>query len=86
MHSGRLTLGLALLFTSSLSARGGDVLRLAARGLSNRQIASELTLSPRTVQAHMGNIFGKLQVASRTEAVMVGLRRRLISLQDLGED
>ena len=70
----------------SLSDREIDVLRLAARGLSNRQIALELALSPRTVQAHMGNIFGKLQVASRTEAVMVGLRRRLISLEDSDED
>ncbi len=70
----------------SLTDREIDVLRLAARGLSNRQIAQELTLSPRTVQAHMGNIFGKLQVASRTEAVMVGLRRRLISLEDTEEE
>jgi len=70
----------------ALSDREIDVLRLAARGLSNRQIAQELTLSPRTVQAHMGNIFGKLQVGSRTEAVMVGLRRRLISLADTDED
>lgn len=69
----------------SLTDREIDVLRLAARGLSNRQIAIELALSPRTVQAHMANIFGKLQVASRTEAVMVGLRRRWIVLQDLDE-
>jgi len=66
-----------------LTEREIDVLRLAAKGLSNRQIAVELALSPRTVQAHMANIFGKLQVASRTEAVMVGLRKRWISLQDL---
>ena len=71
--------------TEALTEREIDVLRLAARGLSNRQIAVELALSPRTVQAHMANIFGKLQVASRTEAVMMGLRKKWISLQDLDE-
>lgn len=70
----------------ALTDREVDVLRLAARGLSNRQIALEFALSPRTVQAHMANIFGKLQVGSRTEAVMVGLRKKLIRLQDLEED
>ncbi|NLG26554.1 MAG: response regulator transcription factor [Chloroflexi bacterium] len=71
--------------TEALTDREVDVLRLAARGLSNRQIAIEFSLSPRTVQAHMANIFGKLQVGSRTEAVMVGLRKKLIRLQDLEE-
>ncbi len=66
-----------------LTERELDVLRLAARGLSNRQIAKELVLSPRTVQSHMANIFGKLQVGSRTEAVMVGLRRRWLTMEDI---
>ncbi len=66
-----------------LTDRELDVLRLAGRGLSNRQIAAELVLSPRTVQAHMANIFGKLNVGSRTEAVTVALRKGMISLEDL---
>jgi len=66
----------------ALTERELDVLRQAARGLSNRQIAAQLALSPRTVQAHLANIFGKLQVASRTEAVMVGLRRGWIHLDE----
>ncbi len=65
-----------------LTERELDVLRLAGRGLSNRQIAEELVLSPRTIQAHMANIFGKLHVGSRTEAVMVGLRRGWLALTD----
>ena len=65
-----------------LTERELDVLRLAAQGLSNREIADELIVSPRTVQSHMANIFGKLQVGSRTEAVMVGLRRGWIALED----
>jgi len=67
----------------TLTDRELDVLRLAAGGLSNRQIADRLMVSPRTVQSHMANIFGKLQVGSRTEAVMVGLRKRWILLKDI---
>ena len=67
----------------SLTDRELEVLRLAAGGLSNRQIADRLMVSPRTVQSHMANIFGKLQVGSRTEAVMVGLRKRWITLKDI---
>ncbi len=69
----------------ALSERELAVLRLAARGLSNREIADKLVLSPRTVQAHMANIFGKLRVGSRTEAVMSGLRRGWLTLEDINE-
>ena len=69
----------------TLSDREMDVLRLAARGLSNRRIAKELIVSPRTVDSHMANIFGKLQVGSRTQAVMVGLRRGWLTLEDISE-
>lgn len=67
----------------TLTDRELEVLRLAAGGLSNRQIADRLMVSPRTVQSHMANIFGKLQVGSRTEAVMMGLRKRWITLKDI---
>lgn len=69
----------------TLTEREHEVLRLAAQGLSNRQIAEELVVSPRTVQSHMANIFSKLQVGSRTEAVMVGLRRGWMTLKDIPE-
>ena len=69
--------------SASLTERELEVLRLAARGLSNREIAIELVVSPRTIQSHMANIFGKLQAGSRTEAVMVGLRQGWIALQDI---
>ncbi|HHX65583.1 MAG TPA: response regulator transcription factor [Chloroflexi bacterium] len=68
-----------------LTDRELEVLRLAAMGLSNRQIAEDLVVSPRTVQSHMANIFGKLQVGSRTEAVMVALKRRWIRLDEISE-
>jgi NarL family two-component system response regulator LiaR len=66
-----------------LTERELEVLKLAAVGLSNREIASRLVVSPRTVQSHLANIFGKLNVGSRTEAVMVGLRRGWIDLDEI---
>lgn len=66
----------------SLTERELTVLRLAGRGLSNREIADSLVVSPRTVQSHMANIFSKLGVGSRTEAVMMGLRRGWLVLTE----
>ncbi|MCB0215581.1 MAG: response regulator transcription factor, partial [Chloroflexi bacterium] len=51
-----------------LTARELEVLRLIARGLSNQQIAGQLTISDATVRTHVSNILGKLQLASRTQA------------------
>ena len=67
----------------SLSDREMEVLKLAAKGISNKDIAEQLSLSPRTVQAHLGNIFNKLGVGSRTEAVLYGLRKGWFNLEDL---
>ena len=69
--------------TDELSDREIDVLRLATRGLSNQSIAGELCLSQRTIQAHLRNIFNKLQVSSRTEAVVRALKERLVTLDDI---
>ena len=66
-----------------LSERELEVLKQAARGISNRDIAEELSLSVRTVQAHLGNIFNKLGVGSRTEAVLYALKKGWVSLEDL---
>ena len=65
-----------------LSEREMEVLRLAGKGISNKDIASQLSLSARTVQAHLGNIFSKLGVGSRTEAVLYALRKGWFSLDD----
>jgi DNA-binding NarL/FixJ family response regulator len=64
----------------ALTDRELAVLRLAARGLTNKQIGAELTISNRTVQNHLANIYAKLGVASRTEAVTVAVQRQLIRL------
>jgi len=66
-----------------LSEREQKVLRLAARGDGNKEIAHELGLSASTVHGHMSHIFDKLGVASRTEAVVCGLRDGWLRLEDL---
>jgi DNA-binding NarL/FixJ family response regulator len=56
--------------SSTLTEREQDVLRLLAQGLTNKDIAQSLFLSVRTIEAHLRNIYGKLAVATRTEAVL----------------
>jgi DNA-binding NarL/FixJ family response regulator len=65
----------------TLTDRELDVLRLAARGLTNRAIGRELSISHRTVQGHLQSIYGKLGVNSRTEAVTEALRRGWIVVE-----
>ena len=67
-----------------LSEREMEVIKLAARGLSNQDIANELCLSLRTIQAHLGHVFNKMQVSSRTEAVVHALKAGWITLDDIG--
>jgi LuxR family maltose regulon positive regulatory protein len=54
-----------------LSEREIEVLRLIAAGLSNQEIADRLIIAPGTVKRHINNIYGKLQVGSRTRAIAV---------------
>jgi LuxR family transcriptional regulator, maltose regulon positive regulatory protein len=53
----------------SLSAREGDILKLIAEGLSNKEIARNLAITPETVKSHVKNIFTKLNVEKRAQAV-----------------
>jgi len=69
--------------TNKLSDRELQVLELAARGAANKVIAKELSMSTRTVEAHMRNIFEKLGVSSRTEAVTQAVRHQWIQLSDV---
>ena len=66
-----------------LTDRETEVLQLLAKGHSNPQMASELNLSRRTVQSHLRNIFNKLKVDSRTQAVIAGLKKGYLVLEDI---
>jgi ATP/maltotriose-dependent transcriptional regulator MalT len=63
---------------AGLTARELEVLRLVASGRSNAQIADALVLSEKTVARHLSNIFGKLEVGSRTAAAAYAFERRLL--------
>ncbi|WUH78902.1 response regulator transcription factor [Streptomyces sp. NBC_00435] len=60
-----------------LTSRERDVLRLVAVGHTNRQIAEELFISPKTASVHVSNILAKLGVAGRGEAAALAHRLRL---------
>ena len=63
-----------------LTPRELTTLRLMADGKSNKEIATELGISERTVKTHLGHLFEKLGVTSRTEAVKVATRRGLVRM------
>jgi DNA-binding NarL/FixJ family response regulator len=62
-----------------LSAREREILQSVGQGYNNSEIASRLFISENTVKAHLSRIFQKLMVADRTQAVVAGLQRGLIS-------
>lgn len=64
--------------TAQLTARELQVLRLVAKGLSNREIAEELFISENTVKNHIRNMLEKLQMKSRMEAAMYAVRTNLL--------
>lgn len=69
--------------TKPLTDREMEILKLAAKGVSNKDISDQLFLSIRTIQSHLSNIFKKLSVGSRTEAILYGLRRGWFTMEDL---
>lgn len=64
----------------SLSTRERDVLVLVGRGLSNRAIAKELSISERTARTHVCNVLAKMHLNSRTQAALVAVREGLVQL------
>ncbi len=65
-----------------LQPRELEILNLAAKGMSNKEIANDLVISERTVQTHLVNIFRKLGANSRTQAVLYALREGWIELEE----
>jgi len=66
-----------------ISQREKEVLKLAAKGMTNKDIADTLCISIRTVQGHLNSIFHKLSVGSRTEAIFQGVKKGWLSFEDL---
>lgn len=67
----------------TLTPREVEVLRQLALGRSNKEIAGALSIGDETVKTHIGNVFSKLQVENRAQAVVQALRRGLVSLEEL---
>ena len=65
----------------SLTTREEDVLKLVAQGCSNKEICLSLNITEKTVKAHVGNIFRKIGVNSRTQATLYALRAGLVHLE-----
>ena len=66
----------------ALTDREGEILTLVAHGLSNKQIATQLVLSERTVRSHVSTILAKLRLSSRTQAALYALRTGLTDLAE----
>ena len=67
--------------SDKLSAREIEVLRLIGRGMSNAEIARELYLSEKTVKNHLTNIFRKIQVSDRTQAVLFAIKHKIVLIE-----
>jgi DNA-binding NarL/FixJ family response regulator len=65
-------------YPANLSAREVEVLKLAARGMTNARIAEELYISPRTVNAHMGSVYNKIGSSTRAEAARFATEHGLL--------
>jgi len=65
---------------SQLTEREIEVLRLIARGMSNKEIAASLGLSEKTVKTHVSNVLQKLSVADRTQAALYAVKQGLVKL------
>ncbi len=70
----------------ALTERESEVLRLLARGKANKQIATTLFVSEKTVKAHVSSILMKLGVHSRTQAALHAVRTGLVSTEELSEE
>jgi len=70
--------------TDRLSAKGMEVLSLAAKGMSNKEIGAALGITEATVKSYFVDVFQKLNVRSRTEAIFVSLKSGILTLDDLG--
>lgn len=69
----------------AISAREREVLLLAARGFSSKEVAGQLFISERTVQTHLASIYDKLGARNKTESLLLGLKYGVVTLEELIE-
>lgn len=69
----------------AISAREREVLLLAARGFSSKEVAGQLYISERTVQTHLASIYDKLGARNKTESLLLGLKYGVVTLEELIE-
>ena len=69
-----------------LSTREREVLVLAAKVLSSKEVAAKLFISERTVQTHLASIYDKLGSKNKTEALLLALKYGVVTLEELLED
>ncbi|MBN1333430.1 MAG: response regulator transcription factor [Synergistales bacterium] len=69
----------------SISSREREVLLLAARGYSSKEVASKLYISERTVQTHLASIYDKLGAKNKTESLLLALKYGIVTLEELIE-
>ena len=71
--------------TPNLTERELEVIKALAQGKSNKEIAQTLGISEKTVRNHASNIYNKLHIFDRTQAVIYAIRRGIVGLDDLGD-
>jgi DNA-binding NarL/FixJ family response regulator len=91
-YEGRLYLDSSVSFAGGfsepeeLSSREKEVLLRTAKGMTGHRVASELTITERTVQAHLASVYSKLGAKNKTEAILIALKRGIIFLDQLNID
>ncbi|MDR1516003.1 MAG: response regulator transcription factor [Synergistaceae bacterium] len=91
-HEGRLYLDSSVSFAAGfaepeeLSSREKEVLLCAAQGMTGHKVASLLSITERTVQAHLASVYNKLGAKNKTEAILIALKRGIIFLDQLHID
>ena len=70
---------------SALTRRENEILKLIADGLSNREISCSLSISEATVENHIHNIYGKLDIANRAQAVAFAYQARMVLVNEILE-
>jgi DNA-binding CsgD family transcriptional regulator len=69
-----------------LTEREKEILQMVATGVTNREVAYQLSISVNTVKVHLRNVFTKLGAESRTEATMIAVREGMVSVEGVGEE